>query len=96
VDRLSVSVNDPRDESADFHVFPNPANQELQIWLPEAFQGEVNLQLENIEGKVLLQKTGNAATQTHAFTTQHLPDGMYLVRVINGKMTAVKKVMVRH
>lgn len=96
VDRLSVGINDPSDVSASFHVFPNPANESLQIWLPEVFQGDVNIQLENIEGKVLLQKSGTAATQVHTLQTQQLTDGMYLIRVINGKMTAVKKVLVRH
>ncbi len=62
----------------DFHVFPNPVNNQLTIDFTEAITGQI--QLINAQGKIMI--TENIAfSEIHKMSLQDYPVGLYVVKV---------------
>lgn len=67
-------------------VYPNPVADQLQISYETAKAGNVQVEIIDLQGKVLLQQALNSnAGANHAqITVTKLPKGIYLCRVNNG------------
>lgn len=75
-------------------VFPNPATDNVNIQLPDNWQGHpARIDVIALSGQVLITKSLNAANQVEAIRIDHLPAGIYHLRIAgNNKETIVKKV----
>jgi hypothetical protein len=78
----------------DLQVYPNPANEKIDIWIPETLFGSITLTLNDLSGRTLFkQNIPNAGTKYSIDLTGMTP-GMYLLNVSSEKNTFLKKVII--
>jgi hypothetical protein len=95
----SDGIVNTKDEILDFNykIAPNPANDYFVIDINTLSNDRLNLEISNIEGKVVFSKSlntnGNRILET--INTSNLTSGMYLVKISNGSQSSTNKVIVR-
>jgi hypothetical protein len=72
-------------------IYPNPASETITIETEGLDNNEFSIQMINSLGQIVLERT---AIQHSTFNIQHLPEGVYLVRVVNGEKVWNQKVIV--
>ncbi len=93
---LFVDINEI-DETSDLHLFPNPANNQVHIKLPDNLVGSANLQITSIEGRLLHQeKIVMGGGRTPTFSTETLPNGLYLVSIQHAGIQMHSQLIVQH
>lgn len=73
-------------------VFPVPANDILNIKLKASFSNTIDIMIFNTEGKLILRKS--TSEQDPKLNIQHLPNGIYSVRIQNEDNFALKKLII--
>lgn len=88
----SFAVNDV------FSVYPNPANDEINISLISNVVKEASFEVYDIIGKTIL--TGDLSIdnniKSRKIDTSELTNGVYLLKINSGNLTATKKIVVKH
>lgn len=81
-------------ESIDFSsyitVWPNPANDYLNITLPKLMDETVHLEIINMHGIAVMQQEASTRQSNH-ISIAHLPQGIYLVKVHYHNQVGYKK-----
>lgn len=97
VDRNGVSV-EKLDYNNNIALYPNPANTELNLQLKYAKLADVSVELIDITGKVILSENVSTSISDAGYTidVSNVPNGMYIVRVINGDQINTSKVSIAH
>lgn len=80
-----------KDQDLSIVVFPNPANSEITVYLPEIPEKPVALTLHNKNGSMVLRE--KMSGQTGTFNISHLLPGSYLLTVENGSGTFTRTVI---
>lgn len=94
-----TALNELNSVISSMHVFPNPANE--QIELTAGFSRDVNVQIEliDITGKIISviqdQQSDTQILQT-TFDTAMLPDGIYMIRINAEDQSAFKNFVIAH
>lgn len=80
------------DSNDTWNVFPNPANEVLNVTIPTMNANSLNVSILDISGRVLIQET----VETNAFelNVSQLPVGMYILTVKNGNELITKKIQI--
>ncbi len=73
-------------------IYPNPASTSVMLGL-EGFEGEANVQIVDMNGRVV--RSANSVSATVTLDVADLPQGAYFVRVVSGTRTAVSKLIVK-
>lgn len=73
-------------------IFPNPAQQHLNITLVDAWQGTLQLQIRTMTGK-LLQETELHSQRSIRLDIANLTNGIYILSMKNGTQQATFKVL---
>ncbi|MEM6515823.1 MAG: choice-of-anchor L domain-containing protein [Bacteroidota bacterium] len=76
-----------------FDLFPNPANDEVLIQLKNSNNEIVNIQLLDIQGKMIMTSKISEGNQKRIDISQ-LESGLYFVSVFSGEANSVKKLIV--
>jgi len=76
-----------------FELFPNPANNQVQLNFKNTFSSEINISIIDLLGKQIYQ-TELSHTQNHIIPTQHLENGIYLIRLETTEGFLVKKLLI--
>ena len=82
----ATGVDDPKEDVFSVNIYPNPSNGEINVIAPGIFSVSVN----DIGGR-LVRSITNCAGQV-SFSVENL--GLYLVKVIKGDVTVIRKVVV--
>ena len=78
---------------ANILLFPNPAEQFVNIVLPEGLINKSTLNVYDITGKLVLQNILNEGIM-HTINTEKLSNGMYFVQIINDKRIFTKQLII--
>lgn len=81
-------------EKLDFDVYPNPATNQLYIELND-LKNNIQLQLLNLVGQEILSKK-YAFQNTIELNLNSIANGMYLLKISDGKKEGVQKVVIQH
>ncbi|MDX1652847.1 MAG: T9SS type A sorting domain-containing protein [Brumimicrobium sp.] len=85
---LSVEEN----ELSNLNIYPNPANNEVNIKLPES-TGKVNIRIVDAAGRtVLTQSTDSTVVD---LSVEHLDNGIYFVNISNGSAVETKRLVIK-
>ncbi len=76
-----VNTTQPQWFRTQTKVFPNPANQNIRVLLPEFFGKKVSWQLFSSTGEFLMEKVFSPAQMIIDVEIAHLPVGLYFWRV---------------
>ena len=91
---LSVGVSQfANKESDNMILFPNPAMDELKVSFQSSETGNLQIDIMDVQGKVLQQQTISSQNGTNLFAINiaQLPQGLYLCRLQNGnKLETIK------
>jgi subtilisin-like proprotein convertase family protein len=78
-----------------FTVFPNPAQDRLNIQFKQAVNGRVDIQLTNVQGQLLQSQRFDNALEQVQLNTSNLTDGIYFIYVKTESGTATQKVVIQ-
>ncbi len=92
-DLAGVEKNDsPEILNQVLKVFPNPAEYYFQVILQKQVSEKALLQLFNMEGKLILDKTFDKTTKINTAT---LPQGTYIIKVMDGNNKFTQKLIIQ-
>lgn len=83
---------------AGIHVFPNPVNDRLNIVMPEPVNGNLTVEIANIQGKVISTQTITTRESSPIVSLEGLntlETGLYLVKIQQNGLTKTVK-MLKH
>lgn len=92
---IITSIEDPT-FAASIQVFPNPANHEVNVVLPQAARTTVPVVLVDAQGRQVYTGKFNAGEQQKTIITTEMAGGLYVLHVQTPEGSARKKVMVVH
>ncbi|MCB0782586.1 MAG: trypsin-like peptidase domain-containing protein [Flavobacteriales bacterium] len=79
-----------------FTLWPNPANDRLELVLERLFQGQVELELVDPVGRTVVRRILNGSAQRTVIDVSGLADGFYLLSVASDGIRTTKRLVVRH
>jgi len=83
-----------QDEQSSILVYPNPAQSQLRITIPDSWQGKsISYNVYNVHGSLLKQKTTINSGQTELLNISDLPVGIYIIKAANGNQTSVQRIV---
>ncbi|MCB9198618.1 MAG: T9SS type A sorting domain-containing protein [Flavobacteriales bacterium] len=81
----------------DFEVYPNPANNIMNIQLDEAFSKDLDVKVVDVLGQVVINSKLTAGSSYKSIGTEKLVNGVYFVTFASNENTILtKKIVVRH
>ena len=84
------------DERNSLNIGPSPADRQLNIMFETGGNPcDMQLTVHNLQGTVILSTTGKTDT-TNTIDTSALPDGMYILQVVQSGRSISKKFIVHH
>lgn len=83
-------------DSQRVEIFPNPADEEITIQLPNIAPSRIALQMVDQVGRPVYVHYFDQGEQTKTINTRGLAGGVYLIQLGSGKISTRKKVMVVH
>ena len=96
--KWNVTVEDVAYNSDNIAVYPNPANDQLNVQLLFAESNAVSIELLNLTGKVVASLNHNQAISPNRYTLDvaDLSKGVYILKVTNGTKVSTSKVTISH
>lgn len=77
-----------------FRIYPNPADQ--FVYVESNHTGMIQLELRDISGKIVSLMTSSPGSSLISVPTEHLPGGVYLLKVYDEKTLVTKRIVVSH
>ena len=77
-------------------VYPNPADHEVAIQLPNAAPGKITIQMVDQVGRPVYSGFFGPGERTKSIGTRNMAGGIYLIKLGSGNHSTNKKVMVVH
>jgi hypothetical protein len=75
-------------------VFPNPANDQLNIFIPQEF-GNANIQIRNTQGQLITSNKVSTSREV-LLNTKNIRSGFYFVEIIANGQKDTYKVQISH
>ena len=83
-----------QNEQSGIVVYPNPAQSQLRITIPDSWQGKsISYNIYNVHGSLIKQKISNNAGQTELINIADFPVGIYVIKAANGNETATQRIV---
>ena len=79
---------------SDVKVYPNPANDKIEISFPELLSGSVTLLLNDLSGRTIYKQNIPGTGAKYSLNLTGINPGMYLLKVSSEKNTFLKKVII--
>ncbi|MEM6684496.1 MAG: T9SS type A sorting domain-containing protein [Bacteroidota bacterium] len=89
-DTTTLSVNDPSSQLDEIRMFPNPANDKLNISAPNFLE---QVAIYDMSGKLII-KDENLRTNSQTIPLEKLSSGMYMVHIKTENSTTLKKLII--
>lgn len=93
--RVVVGIDEAKDLSRVFSVFPNPASEQVWIAFGKPLTEETQVSMMDVSGRLVKSVVMGVGSDRQAFALNGLPKGLYFVRIDNKLGTGVKKVTVQ-
>lgn len=83
--------------SNDFSVYPNPASATFSVRLNATFNGQTNIELRDVTGRLLSSQNtdGAAKNQLFSFDASNVSKGVYFVNVVNKGQRSIQKLVIQ-
>ena len=91
-----VGVEDADADQADVTIFPNPTNAEYSIRI-QGMEGSTQISIADLTGRVIFREhvEVSAMDNTFRYNAEDYPKGVYMISILNGNKTVVKKLVVQ-
>ncbi len=93
----TVSTNNLIDPAVDLSIFPNPADDQINVTISGEYDENVTVSLVTLEGKEVYSKVINVnqSVQTYPINTSNMPAGFYIVKASTDRGIALQKVVIK-
>lgn len=88
-----VGIDESTNESSELKIFPNPADELINVLLPPEFQN-ATIELINVNGKSL--QVFSSINSSQQINVSQLREGIYLLQLRNGREIFSEKFIVHH
>ncbi len=90
-----LDVNDATGSNEQFIISPNPTSDRVNIHASDVENGQWHFELRDITGRLILQESILASGRAinKSISLHHLPEGIYLLQLDNGKERTVSRVV---
>jgi serine protease AprX len=84
--------------SSDFSVYPNPANDLINISFSDKFNGQVNLSITDLAGREIYSEAFSDVNpgQLKSISSTDFEEGMYLLHLQSGENRSTRKIVLSH
>ena len=91
-----VSVVDAESDNADVNIFPNPTNADYSIRI-NGMEGKTQISIADLTGRIIMRDNVEVSVMDNTFhySAENYPKGVYLISILNGDKTVVKKLVVQ-
>jgi hypothetical protein len=89
-----LSVNEGNQSTSNFYFYPNPVNNYLNINLTSQTKNNSTILITDIIGRILITEKNN--NQNIKLNTTNIPNGLYLLSIINEDSITTKKILIQH
>ncbi|SDZ74397.1 S8 family serine peptidase [Psychroflexus halocasei] len=94
VEYTTLATQDIEVDVSNINVWPNPVNNQLNITGTEAFEGQVQVNVYDISGRLVLSSDKDTASQNSIqMNTSSLTTGTYFVKITDGQTSLNKKII---
>ena len=90
----NVSVEDTKSLTNQISLYPNPAEHQVTVRLPEQWTGACDLSLFDMTGKLLKSAAGEAGAEIQ-FNVAEIPAGFYILKVVHEGTVVSKKLIIQ-
>ena len=90
----NVSVEDTKSLTNQISLYPNPAEHQVTVRLPEQWTGTCDLSLFDMTGKLLKSAAGEAGAEIQ-FNVAEIPAGFYILKVAHEGTVVSKKLIIQ-
>ncbi|HNP18333.1 MAG TPA: T9SS type A sorting domain-containing protein [Fulvivirga sp.] len=92
-----VLALDDNDSESGIYLYPNPASEEINLVINNAFNGNVQLEVIDINGKIRHRKEiqHNGVKAHTKINLAGLPAGVYFVKLKDAKTSVVKRMVIK-
>ena len=90
----NIALLHNKNTSGSISIFPNPANEYISISGSDNGTGKTQIYLYDAVGKKLASATMSGTT--HQINTTTLPNGTYLLKIVNNGNVTTQKVLIMH
>ncbi len=80
---VGIEENELVIKNVELKIFPNPTSENINLSMQESPKEELQLELYNIIGQLVLEQQLPAFEKEHTINIQHLQSGVYLVKLIS-------------
>jgi hypothetical protein len=87
-----LSINE-KEFSSQIQAFPNPNNGNFEIQLTDQIIDDITIEITNHLGQ-RVDYTYQKANNNYIVTSNSLPNGIYLLKIMSDKKTAIKKIII--
>lgn len=92
----STSASEPAPYQSEWDVFPNPADQSLQLRISAKISSEARLEMYDLEGRKVLQKQVPGDGEIYSLDVSTLSEGLHFVKIIGESGNFFHKVWIQH
>jgi serine protease AprX len=90
---VDVAAGVGENELSFFSMWPNPANDVLNVTLDSGLEDNAALEMYDVQGRLVL--SNKLLTQNSSVAINALNSGIYIVKITNGVKTATKKLIIK-
>ncbi|PWK16713.1 putative secreted protein (Por secretion system target) [Arcicella aurantiaca] len=87
-----ILANEELTDEFELNVFPNPAQNDLNVIFNKKSKGVFHVSLYDLSGNLLINQDVQSNT-TNTISTQNLSSGTYFIRLTNGEKQTIRKIM---
>jgi hypothetical protein len=94
-----TALNEITSAISELNVFPNPANEQIEVSATLNQDASVQIELMDVTGKIIsvLNKEQNpAGIVHHVFETALLPNGIYMIKLSASDQSTFRKIVIAH
>ena len=92
----AVGLDELNAQLSNVFVFPNPANDHVDISFNTLNESDVKIELFDVSGRMINTLEKKVATGEHKFEINQMPEpGLYLVKMSFGQVAVTKKLIVQ-
>jgi len=98
--KLSTELVDENSSSiTEFHVYPNPTNDNLTFEYHSMFKGSATIEIKDVAGRILMTSNETILednqTKMNSISVKDYAPGIYFITITNDGKTQVKKFIVQ-
>ncbi|MCB0842185.1 MAG: T9SS type A sorting domain-containing protein [Bacteroidetes bacterium] len=94
---VAVGIDEPLSTQPwSYHLYPNPNTGSFNLEITNPQREKISIELLDLRGKRILQRTIKQLNQIESFSADHLPDGIYLLKMQTKTELKVERVIIKH